>query len=663
MQLDKANNQNKKSQKGPQTMLQQEAELRFKDILYCKKKGKELSEDQIRFWIQGIIQDAIPYYQQTSLLMAIYFQKMSILETAYLTNEMAQSGKIINYQGIQGFRVDKHSTGGIGDKTTLLLVPLMASLGIKTPNVSGRGLGHTGGTVDKIESIQGFRTDLNMEEMRESIKQVGGFINGQTEEIAPADKIIYSLRDVTETTDEISLITSSILSKKFAEGLGGLTLDVKCGSGALLQDFEESLSLANYLVEVANTAGLMCEALITKMDYPLGNFVGNSAEVYEALKFMEIGSEYQKILEKRVIFDQNFVTKLRLENGVQGAKDNLVYIVVSLALNMLELSGVESAEGLEKIKNAFKNGLVLKKFREIVMQQRGDLDKFQKGYEKIVQELESFQGEDKESNENVYCLKAPFKCKIKKINSKKIGLLMSQLGSGRQLIKDQIDPDVSLQFLSYQNQILEEGEIICKIYHPKPEKHRDLLNRIDKELLGAFEFTQDLEFQDESPLSSEYNTGQNQDNNDKNENNNQNSNKKCSNASKQQVNLESLMQQKQKMGYQKYSKLKKSSLDIIENQKNKSLSPEKKKIRKFQPYQKSSHLVNRSEILLEKERKKKNSVEIKQSLEQQLDKQQQLKNFELENDQERNKNQLYDQMQQQKKQQIQKKLFESFFNK
>ena len=266
------------------------------EIIRKKRDKKSLVEKEIDFLITTYTKNKIPDYQFSAFLMAAYLNGMNKEETAALTKAMLYSGKVIDLKSIHGVKIDKHSTGGVGDKTSLILAPIAAAAGINVPMISGRGLGHSGGTLDKLESIPRFRTNLNLSEYKRVIKKCGAVLIGQTKDIAPADKLIYSLRDVTATVESIPLITASIMSKKLAEGIDGLVLDVKTGSGAFMKNLEDAEALAQSLIDTAKSFGKKVIAFITDMNQPLGNYIGNWLEIYESIKVLR-GEAKRDLLE------------------------------------------------------------------------------------------------------------------------------------------------------------------------------------------------------------------------------------------------------------------------------------------------------------------------------------------------------------------------------
>ena len=318
--------------------------MRMYDIILKKRNGLELSKEEIDFFIKGVCDETIPDYQASALLMAIYFQGMTDEETKLLTLAMAQSGDTVDLSELCRTCVDKHSTGGVGDKTTLIVAPMVSSLGVTVAKMSGRGLGHTGGTVDKLQSIEGFKTELSRDEFLKTAKLTGMCIAGQSGNLAPADKKLYALRDVTATVDSIPLIASSIMSKKLAAGSHKILLDVKTGSGAFMNSLEQSRLLAKKMVAIGNGAGRETAALITNMDEPLGNSVGNFLEIKEAVSVLK-----------------------------GGGADDLVKVCVALAANMLSLATGDSVEVCEKrAAQTLKNGKAFEKFKEAVKAQGGN---------------------------------------------------------------------------------------------------------------------------------------------------------------------------------------------------------------------------------------------------------------------------------------------------
>src|SRR5437762_3662767 len=313
--------------------------MRAVDVIMKKRDGGTLAREEIRFFVDGVTAGTLPDYQASALLMAILLRGMSAEETAWLTDAMVHSGIRVDLRDIPGIKVDKHSTGGVGDKTSLVLAPLAAACGVPVPMMSGRGLGHTGGTLDKLEAIPGFRVNLSLDEMKAALARVGCAMIGQTAQIAPADKTLYALRDVTGTVESIPLIRASIMSKKIAEGIDALVLDVKTGSGAFMKTEADSRALAESLVSIGNASGVKTEAVITAMDAPLGRAVGNALEVIECLE----------VLKGR------------------GPKD-LTEVSFELAERMLILGRVaaDRTAASRLVRQAIESGSGLERFRQIV---------------------------------------------------------------------------------------------------------------------------------------------------------------------------------------------------------------------------------------------------------------------------------------------------------
>ena len=319
--------------------------MRMYDLILKKRQGNVLTKDEIDWMIREYTDGRIPDYQMSAMMMAICFQGLDKEETYELTMAMAQSGEMLDLSGIKGIKVDKHSTGGVGDKTSLALTPIVASLGIPVAKMSGRGLGHTGGTIDKLESIPGFSTQLTDEQFEEQVNSIGVSIMGQTKNLAPADKLLYALRDVTATVDQISLIASSIMSKKLAAGADAILLDVKTGSGAFMKEKSEAVKLAQEMVDIGKSAGRKMTAVITNMDEPLGMAVGNILEVKEAIDTLK-------------------------GNG----PEDFTELVETLASHMLMLGGVAEKfdDAVSMVRTTIRDGKALAKFKQFVNAQGGD---------------------------------------------------------------------------------------------------------------------------------------------------------------------------------------------------------------------------------------------------------------------------------------------------
>ena len=378
--------------------------MRILDIIRKKRDGLELSRDEILAFVEGYTREQLPDYQASALLMAIYFQGLTRRETADLTEAMLRSGEVLDLSGLPGRKVDKHSTGGVGDKTSLVIAPIAASAGVIVPMISGRGLGHSGGTLDKLESIPGFRVNLSLQEFRKMLETVNCGLIGQTKEIAPADKRIYALRDVTATVESKFLITASIMSKKLAEGIDGLVLDVKTGSGAFMKRLEDSRELAGLMVEIGKRVQKKVVALITDMDQPLGNAAGNSLEVIESVETLKGG----------------------------GPRD-LRELCLELAGWMLVLGGKSSnlAEGRKKAAQEIASGRALETFRKIVELQGGD-----------PQVLDDYRRLPTAKNQSVVAAGADGI--VESIECELLGIACCRLGAGRERVEDRIDPAVGL---------------------------------------------------------------------------------------------------------------------------------------------------------------------------------------------------------------------------
>ncbi len=403
--------------------------MKMYDIISKKRDKGELSREEIGFFVQGYNEEKIKDYEAAALIMAVYINGMTKQETVDLTEEMTNSGKKIDLSQFGGVTVDKHSTGGVGDKTTLVIVPIAAALGAKVLKMSGRGLGHTGGTVDKLESIPGFRTELTDEEIMENLNSIGAVMIGQSEELAPADKKIYSLRDVTATVSSMPLIASSIMSKKIASGNKCIVLDVKYGSGAFMKTRQEAKELADIMIDIGEAAGRKVSAVISDMNVPLGNSVGNSLEVIEAVKILK---------------------------GEQ--KDDLYEVCVELAANMYRLtSGKSLEECTEAVKDVISSGKAFEKLKEIVAAQGGDIS--------VLENTELF----KKASVR-YEVKAKQSGAINCVDCEKIGLASVRLGAGRSEIGGAIDHSAGIVLYKKPGDFVNEGDVLAVFFTNDREK-------------------------------------------------------------------------------------------------------------------------------------------------------------------------------------------------
>ena len=395
------------------------------EIIRKKRNGIELTGEEINFLISSYTKNKIPDYQISAFLMAAFLKGMSKNETSHLTKAMLYSGKVIDLKSITGTKIDKHSTGGVGDKTSLILAPIAAAAGVNVPMISGRGLGHSGGTLDKLESIPGFRTNLNLNEYKKVIKKCGAVLIGQTKDIAPADKLIYSLRDVTATVESIPLITASIMSKKLAEGIDGLVLDVKTGNGAFMKTQKDAEELASSLINTAKSFNKKVIAFITDMNQPLGYYIGNWLEVYESIKV--------------------------LQNEFIESDLSILSTTLSGAMIYLGKKASSINEGIEISKELIKNGKAFDKFVEIVKLQDGDI--------KLIENPEKYSKakfvEKIAAKEDGY---------LKETDNYRIGIAGLELGAGRKTKEDIIDPKAGIIINFKIGDFVKKGSIIAELH-------------------------------------------------------------------------------------------------------------------------------------------------------------------------------------------------------
>ena len=417
--------------------------MRMYDLIMKKRDGGVLTKEEIDFIISSYTKDYIPDYQMSALAMAIYFRGMTPEETAHLTMAMAYSGDVMDLSAIKGIKVDKHSTGGVADTTTLVLAPMVAACGAPVAKMSGRGLGHTGGTIDKLESIPGMRVELSEEEFIDNVNKYGIAIIGQTKNLTPADKKLYALRDVTATVDSIPLIASSVMSKKIAAGADAIVLDVKVGRGAFMKDLESAKALAKLMVDIGNSVGRKTVAHVTNMDYPLGLAIGNALEIIEAVQVLK----------------------------GHGSKD-LLEVCMLLGSDMLQIAGVakDDTEARAKLKEALDSGKALQKFKEFIKAQGGD--------ERVVDDF-SLLPQAKYvrpwiADRDVY---------IKDMMALDLGLVAMKLGAGREKKEDKIDLAVGIMLGGKVGDIVRKGEPIATIYANDEGKAEWALNEIKKYIL------------------------------------------------------------------------------------------------------------------------------------------------------------------------------------
>jgi pyrimidine-nucleoside phosphorylase len=398
--------------------------MSFVDVIAKKRDGQALSRGDIDQFVQGVTSSAIPDYQASALLMAIVLRGMSEQETFWLTDAMVQSGERVDLSDIPGIKVGKHSTGGVGDKVSIILAPVAAACGVVVPKMSGRGLGHTGGTLDKLESIPGYRTDLTIDEFKGVLRKVGASIIGQSASLAPADKRLYALRDVTATVPSIPLIAASVMSKKLAEGANGLVLDVKCGFGAFVQSEQDATQLARLMVVLGSQAGVRTEALITNMNAPLGRAIGNAVEVIECVQTLR---------------DQG--------------PDDLTAVVVALTSRVLVLSGrFTDSDAEPAVRRALTSGAALEKLRAMIEAHGGDA--------RVVDDTGRLP-----SAARRHPIPAKQDGYIESLRADLLGRASMALGAGRQRIGDSIDHGAGVLVAKQPGDAVRAGETVVELLY------------------------------------------------------------------------------------------------------------------------------------------------------------------------------------------------------
>ena len=416
----------------------------FKELILKKRLGKELTKNEINWFISNLTSNHLSEGQIASLAMAICLKGMTFEERVQLTLAMKNSGKTLSWN-LPGPIIDKHSTGGVGDTVSLILAPVLAACGASVPMISGRGLGHSGGTLDKFDSIPGYNTSPNEELLRRVVSKVGCAIIGQTNELAPADKRLYAIRDVTGTVESIDLITASILSKKLAAGLEGLVIDVKCGNGAFMQDFSEASTLAKSLVTVSNESGCKTTALVTDMNQPLSQSIGNSLEVLAAIDILNGSSKDYRLLE----------------------------VTNSLGVSILCSSNIckNKKEAQLLISSVLSSGKAAEKFSQMISELGGANDFFEKPKNYLT---------PSNIQKNICCKQSGY---VKKINTKNLGNILILLGGGRQKVEDDIDFSVGMKLLIELDTYVEKNQPICTLY----ARDQESFDIAKKEIIESFE--------------------------------------------------------------------------------------------------------------------------------------------------------------------------------
>lgn len=412
--------------------------MRFYDLIIKKRDGQELTQEEINFMIKEYCEDRIPDYQMSAILMAIYFKGMSKREINYLTMAMVNSGKIIDLSSIPGIKVDKHSTGGVGDTTTLALAPMVAAAGVPVAKMSGRGLGHTGGTIDKLESIEGFKTELSLNKFIDIVKKVGASIISPTSDLAPADKKLYALRDVTGTIDSIPLIVSSIMSKKLAAGADAIVLDVTTGSGAFMQEYKDALKLGKIMVDIGLELGKETVAVVSNMDEPLGFAIGNSLEIKEAIEVLK-----------------------------NKGPEDLRNLCLVLGAHMLKLGGAVKSheEGKKSLEKILQEGAAFNKFKEMITAQGGNPE--------ITDKPELLP-----LAKHCTKIKADISGYLQKIDSRLIGESAMLLGAGREKKESEIDLSVGIILKKKVGSKININEDLAEVHYNDSEKLKEAKNKL-----------------------------------------------------------------------------------------------------------------------------------------------------------------------------------------
>ena len=423
--------------------------MRALDIIVKKRQGEALSQAEISFLVRGYVDGSIPEYQVSAFLMAVFFAGMTPEETGYLTREMIASGETIDLSSLSGTFVDKHSTGGVGDKVSLILAPLAAACGARGPMMSGRSLGHTGGTLDKLESIPGYRTDLSPARFAEIIGECGFAMTGQSRDVVPADRQLYALRDVTGTVESVPLITSSIMSKKFAEGADALVFDVKTGPGAFMKTQDDARALATSLVNTGKSLGKQIVAVLTRMDYPLGAKVGNFLEVEESMALLRCPEAVERV-------------------PVDHRSDDLLTVTLRLTAWMLVADGIASsvAEAEERCRGALADGSAWKHMEQNIRLQGGDPAA-------MIERLGAFRAPVSGT------VSAPATGVIDGMDAYRVGMGGVYLGAGRNKADDDVHPDVGFEILKKPGDTVSAGEAIMTVWGHSEDAVRQAVETVE----------------------------------------------------------------------------------------------------------------------------------------------------------------------------------------